>query len=144
MSHLRILPHFEIPLSEFEITYARSSGPGGQNVNKVNSKAVLRWDLVGSPSVPLILRPWLLQQLAGMTTREGHLLVTSDRFRDQGRNRDDVLEKLCELLVRMSARPKARKDTKPTRSSVRKTRTAKSLNSQKKQNRSKNRGHHSE
>jgi ribosome-associated protein len=133
---LWISPQIQIPLTEIEFSYVRSSGPGGQNVNKVNSKAVLRWNLIESPSLNEDLRLRLLSRLGPQLTRDGDVLLASDRFRDQGRNREDCLEKLRQLLLRASHVPKARKKTKPTKSSQRKAREKKSHHSEKKRFRS--------
>src|SRR5438128_1887968 len=129
---LIVPPFIRIPLSEFEITYARSSGPGGQNVNKVNSKALLRWNLEESPSLHPAVKARLHARLQGRLNQNGELLITSDRFRDQGRNREDCFEKLQELLAQAAVIPKARKKSKPSKSSVRRTKEAKSRNSEKK------------
>jgi ribosome-associated protein len=112
---LHVNDQLRIPLSELEWSYARSSGPGGQNVNKVNSKAVLRWNLALSPSVPEPLRARLAAKLE--LNAEGEIVVASDRFRDQPRNREDCLEKLRALLGSAAHVPKARRSTKPTRGS---------------------------
>ena len=90
---LIVSPFVRIPFSELELSYARSSGPGGQNVNKVNSKAVLRWSVLKSPSLREDLRQRLLKRLSSRLTVEGEIVLSSDRFRDQTRNRDDCLEK---------------------------------------------------
>lgn len=121
-----------IPLSELKITYSRSSGPGGQNVNKVNSKALLRWNLIQSPSLAPELRDRLLARLRGRLNHEGELLIASDRFRDQARNRDDCIEKLHEILAAASFVPKTRKKSKPSRSSIRRAKESKSRHSAKK------------
>ena len=89
----------QIPLAEFEITFARSSGPGGQNVNKVNSKALLRWAAGRSPSLPEAVRERFLQKYANRLTNEGELLVTSQRYRDAPRNSQDCLDKLRAMLL---------------------------------------------
>jgi ribosome-associated protein len=107
-----------IPLDEFEITFARSGGPGGQNVNKVNSKATLRWGVRGTKSLPEAVRERFLQKYASRLTNEGELLVTSQRFRDAPRNSEDCLEKVRGMLLTVLHPPKRRRATKPTRGSV--------------------------
>ncbi len=125
----------QIPLAEFEITFARSSGPGGQNVNKVNSKAVLRWAVRGSPSLPEGVRERFLQKYANRLTTEGELLVTSQRFRDAPRNADDCLEKLRAMLLGVAQPPKCRRATRPTKGSVERRLQGKRRQSSAKQNR---------
>lgn len=122
----------DIPLSEIEFTYARSSGPGGQNVNKVNSKAILRWSPAESGALSEDFRARLLLRLADRLTVEGDLVLSSDRFRDQGRNREDCLDKLRTLVIAACQVPKRRTKTRPTRSSQRKNREAKKRHSDKK------------
>ena len=102
---------------ELQWSFVRSGGPGGQNVNKVASKAVLRWDLAASPSVPEDVKARLRARLRRRVTGEGELVLTSQRYRDQERNRQDCLDKLREMVAQAAARPKARRKTKPTRGS---------------------------
>jgi len=123
-----------ISTSELEFTYARSSGPGGQNVNKVNSKAILRWNLKGSPSVSEDQRAILQEKLK--LNEDGDLVIMSDRFRDQIRNREDCIAKFQELIKQSLHRPKTRRKTKPTRSSKLKAKEGKKHQSQKKSMRS--------
>lgn len=108
----------QIPLTEFEITFVRSGGPGGQNVNKVNSKAVLRWAARSSPSLPDDVRQRFLQRYAARLTNEGELLLTSQRYRDAPRNSQDCFDKLRTMLLAVATPPKRRRATRPTRGSV--------------------------
>src|SRR5262245_51085027 len=114
---LEINERIRIPDEELEWSYARSGGPGGQNVNKVNSKAILRWRLATSTSLPdeVKLRPQ--GQERRRITTEGDLVVSSQRFSDQERNREDCLEKLRAMVLRACTAPRPRKPTRPTRGS---------------------------
>jgi len=111
---LRIAPRIVIPMREIELAYARSGGPGGQNVNKVASKAVLRFDLRGSPSLPEPARQRALARLEPRLTREGVLLLSSNIHREQARNRVAVIERLRVLLAAAVAPRKRRRPTAPT------------------------------
>jgi ribosome-associated protein len=132
---LIVTPELKIPLREFRFTYARSSGPGGQNVNKVNTKAVLRWAVAASPALPEPVRQRLLAQCRRRITAEGDLLIVSQRFRDAGRNTADCLEKLRQLLVAAAAPPRPRRPTRPSRASVHRRIEQKQRQSQKKRQR---------
>jgi ribosome-associated protein len=125
----------EIPDEEFEITFARSGGPGGQNVNKVNSKAVLRWNVTASQSIPFGVRNRFLAKFANRLTSDGSILVTSQKTRDQGQNVEDCREKLREMILQVLNPPTIRRETKPTLASVKRRTDSKRLNSTKKQNR---------
>ena len=124
-----------VPLAEFEFTYARSQGPGGQNVNKVSSKATLRWKVRRNRSLPAGVRERFQQRYRRRITREGELVLSSQRFRDRGRNVADCLAKLRDLLASVAEEPKVRKETKPTAGSRRRRRKDKESQSQKKQQR---------
>jgi ribosome-associated protein len=106
-----------IPDAELDWSYARSGGPGGQNVNKVSSKAVLRWAVATSPSLPVHVRDRLIALNRRRVTTTGDMILTSQRYRDQDRNRQDCLEKLAELVREAATLPKARRATRPTRGS---------------------------
>ncbi len=106
-----------IPEAEFQWTFVRSGGPGGQNVNKVASKAVLRWNIMASPSVPPSVKQRFRSQQHRRITAEGDLVLTCQRSRDQGRNVEECLEKLRGLLLIAATPPVPRRPTKPTRSS---------------------------
>jgi len=130
---LVVNPRLKIPLREFRFSFARSSGPGGQNVNKVSTKATLRWPVLASPSLPDSIRQRFLAKYRRRVTAEGELLITSQRFRDAGRNVADCLEKLRKMLAESAVTPKTRRVTKPTRASVRRRLQAKEKQSRKKQ-----------
>jgi ribosome-associated protein len=112
---LEITETIRLPEEELEWSYVRSGGPGGQNVNKVASKAVLRWPLAASPSVPEDVKARLRAREAKRVTTEGDLVLSSQRYRDQERNRADCLEKLCAMVRAAATVPKARKKTRPSR-----------------------------
>ena len=114
---LEVNDRVRIPDEEFSWTFVRSGGPGGQNVNKVASKAVLRWNVVASPNLPDDIKNRLRQQQSRRITGDGDFLITSQRYRDQERNRLDCLEKLGEMLRAAAVRPKVRRKTKPSRGS---------------------------
>jgi ribosome-associated protein len=103
-----------IPARELRVSFARSGGPGGQNVNKVETKAELRWTPGESSALSDADRTWLLRRLASRLTAEGELLITSTRTRDQSRNRDDALAKMAEVVRLALRRPKRRKKTRPS------------------------------
>ena len=104
-----------IPASELRVAFARSGGPGGQNVNKVASKVQLRWAPATSGALSAADRDWLLGRLEGRLTGDGDLLVVSDLTRDQGRNRTDAEEKLADLVREALVRPKKRRATRPSK-----------------------------
>ena len=108
----------KVPRDEFQWSFARSSGPGGQNVNKVSSKAVLRWPVAASAALPAEVRQRFMARYRRRITREGELVLSSQRYRDQGRNIDDCLEKLTTMLVEVATVPRARRATRPTRGST--------------------------
>ncbi len=116
---LQISEHIHIPEDELEWTYAHSGGPGGQNVNKVSSKALLRWRLAANTTLPAEAKARLIGQQRRRITTEGDLLVTSQRYRDQERNRQDCLDRLLEMVQAALTAPKPRRPTKPTRGSKR-------------------------
>lgn len=126
---------FSIPREELNFTYARSSGSGGQNVNKVNSKAVLRWNARETLALPSDVKHRFLARFGSKLTADGELLITSERHRDQGRNASDCIEKLHEMIQSVAVAPKKRKATKPTFGSKQRRLKSKKEHSEKKQNR---------
>jgi len=103
--------------AELEFSAARSGGPGGQNVNKVNSKVILRWNIRNSKLVNDDQKELLLKKLAPYITIEGDLLIASQESRSQLDNKEIVVTKFDALLKKAFTKPKARRATKPTKSS---------------------------
>jgi ribosome-associated protein len=132
---LIVTPQIRIPLGELEFTFARSGGPGGQNVNKVNSKATLRWHASASPSLPEDVRERFVKKYGHRLTTDGELLITSQRFRDAGRNTADCLEKLRGMIADVAVAPKTRRPSRRTRGSVERRLQGKRCRSQSKQRR---------
>jgi ribosome-associated protein len=113
---IELAPRVRVPASALRIQFARSGGPGGQNVNKVNTKAEL-WIALADLAPHLTDRAMMrLEQLAGRRlTKEGELHFTSETHRSQERNRLENLERLRELLVRAMVEPKVRRKSKPSK-----------------------------
>ena len=106
--------------NELEFHYMRASGPGGQNVNKVDSAAQLRFDAANSPSLPDDVRSRLFNLARNRITTEGVLVIEAKRFRTQEKNRQDAVDRLLQLIRRAAEKPKLRKRTKPSMASKRK------------------------
>ena len=104
-----------IPWKELTFSFARSGGPGGQNVNKTSTKAILRWSVSETTALPESVHARFVRQQANRITKDGDLLLTSERYRDQERNKQDCLEKLRNLVQMACIVPKKRKKTKPSR-----------------------------
>jgi ribosome-associated protein len=115
---LVVNPRLRVPLREFRFSFARSSGAGGQNVNKLNTKAVLRWSVRKSPSLPEPVRQRFMTRYKRRITSEGELVLSSQRFRDRGRNVADCLEKLRSMLQEVATPRRPRKASRPTRAAV--------------------------
>lgn len=106
-----------IPRGELRFTYSRSSGPGGQNVNKVNTKATLRWRVMQSDALPHAVRERFAKRFANRVTDTGEVVLQSDVYREQARNTTDCLERLRAMILSVVRPPTARKKTAPTRAS---------------------------
>jgi len=132
---IHVTPEIVIPRSELVLSYVRAGGPGGQNVNKVASKAVLRFNLRDSPSIPEPLRQRALARLANRLTGAGELIVTSGVYRDQPRNRDAAIARLGEILAAAVRVQRRRKRTRPSLSAVERRLTDKRRRSERKRQR---------
>ena len=132
---LNVNERIQIKLKEFNFTFARSGGPGGQNVNKVNSKVTLRWDVENSPTVPDDVRLRFKAKYHRRINKDGELLIQSERFRDQGRNVADCIEKLRQLLLDVATAPRPRKPTRRTKGSIQRRLNDKKSTARKKESR---------
>ena len=122
---IKVNRKISIRLTEFKFSFARSPGPGGQNVNKVNSKAILKWSPAKCKSLPEAVRIRFIKKYANRINQENDFVISSHRFRDQGRNVADCLNKLRDLIILVAEPPKPRKQTRPTSGSVRRRLTEK-------------------
>jgi len=100
--------------SEIQEYFVRSSGPGGQNVNKVATAVQIRFDVANSPSLPDEVRKRLISLAGNRITENGILIIDARRFRNQGRNREDATNRLVELIRNAAQVPKTRHQTRPT------------------------------
>ena len=130
-----MLPPAAAFLPEITFQTSRSSGPGGQNVNKVESRVELRWHLLESQLLSDAQKALILEKVANQLTAEGLLLITAQDNRSQLRNKETALARFHELLLRSLRRHKPRKATKPSKSAVRKRLEGKRIHSDKKASR---------
>lgn len=114
---IRVTPSLTIHEDELHFEFVRSSGPGGQNVNKTSTAVELRFDVRRSPSLSEPVRSRMIRFSGRRLTQEGILIIDARRFRTQNQNRTDAVERLLELLRRAAEKPKVRRKTKPTRAS---------------------------
>jgi ribosome-associated protein len=127
-----------IEKNDIQEEFIRSSGPGGQNVNKVATAVKLYFDAKNASLLTAYMRRRLRGLAGSRMTKEGVLVIDARRFRTQEKNRQDAYSRLEELLTKAAERPKYRKKTKPTRSSVKKRLDSKKKHSNKKNLRSNN------
>jgi ribosome-associated protein len=124
-----------IPAAEVGVSYARSAGPGGQNVNKVNSKAILRWRVLESPSLPAAVRQRFLAHFGNRVTNDGEIVIAADEHREQPRNLTACYDRLRAMILSVAKPPTRRIKTRPSRGAVERRIQSKQRNSEKKQQR---------
>lgn len=125
----------KIPFSEFTFTFSRSSGAGGQNVNKVNSKVTLYWAIDKSPTCPFPVLARFKAKYSHYILDNGEVQIVSQKTRNQKDNIADCIEKLHALLKSVEKAPIPRKKTKPKKSAIQDRLTSKKINSDKKKSR---------
>jgi ribosome-associated protein len=112
---IRVTPDISINEREVEESFVRASGPGGQNVNKLATAVQLRFNVRTSPSLPEDVRARLEPLGGARITRDGVLVITAQRYRTQGRNRQDALARLIDLIRRAAIAPRRRRPTRPSK-----------------------------
>lgn len=132
---IQVTPHIFLRDDEIHEEFVRSSGAGGQNVNKVASAVQLRFDIAGSPSLSDEVKERLIRLSGSRVTSEGVLIFKAQTARTQERNREEALARLVELIGRAAVRPLVRRPTKPTRASQRRRLEEKRAQSARKQSR---------
>jgi len=126
---LKITDEISIDERELEERFVRASGPGGQNVNKVSTAVELRFDVGRSASLPEGVRVRLSRLAGRRLSDEGILVIRTNRFRTQERNREDARERLAELIWQAATVPKRRVPTKPSRAAKERRRQEKAQRS---------------
>lgn len=140
---LRINAELSIPLRELRFTFSRSSGPGGQHVNKVSTRVTLVFDVAHSPSLTDLQRERIARAVASRLTQDGVLRIDAGEARSQAANREIALERFTRLLAGALRVRKKRTKTKPTRASIERRLGEKSKRRERKRWRS-GRSHHSD
>ena len=112
---IHVTPTIALSESEIEERFIRAPGPGGQNVNKVETAVQLRFDAANSPALSRTVFGRLAELAGARMTRDGVIVLTANRFRSQERNRRDALDRLIQLIRQAAAPTKPRRPTKPSR-----------------------------
>ena len=137
---IEVTPSLSLDENEIQLDFIRSSGPGGQNVNKVATGVQLRFNVAASPSLPEEVRLRLQNLARNRITEDGELIIEATQSRPQDKNRQEAIRRLVELVQRAAEPPKVRKATRPSASSRRVRLEEKRRRSQKKQLRQRPRG----
>jgi ribosome-associated protein len=135
MPPIQITPEIAIDESELAESFVLSTGPGGQNVNKLATAVQLRFDVAHSSSLPEGVRARLTRLAGSRLTKEGVLVITAREFRSQERNREAARMRLIELIRRASVEPKPRKKTRPPRAAKERRLESKAMRAKLKRNR---------
>jgi ribosome-associated protein len=114
MARIAVTPDISIDEGEIRFEFIRATGPGGQKVNKSSSAVQLRFDLLGSPSLPEEVRSRLATLAGRRLSEEGFLVIEAKRFRSQERNRQDAVDRLCSLIRQAARKPRRRRPTRPS------------------------------
>lgn len=128
---------YSIPTNELNFSFSRSSGAGGQNVNKVNTKVMLKWNALQSKSIPKIVVERMISKYPNRFLADGTLVLSSQRFRHQAQNIADCVAKLAALIDSSALPVKLRKKTTPTKAAKNKRRIEKEQKSDRKKERQK-------
>ena len=134
---LKVSDRIQIPWDELDISYARSSGPGGQNVNKRETKAVMSWNARESPSLPDDVKARFLDKFSNRITEDGRIVIASDENRSQDMNLNACFDKLQRMILLVAVPPKVRRATKATKGSKMRRLSSKKIQSDTKRNRQK-------
>ncbi len=111
---IQVTPEISIDENEVELDFIRSSGPGGQNVNKVSTSVQLRFNIATSPNLPTRVRERLIRLAGAKVTSDKVLIIQASNYRSQEKNRQDAISRLVKLIEEASKEPKERRKTKPT------------------------------
>ena len=115
---IKVTPDITISEGEIQIQFIRASGPGGQHVNKTSTAVQLRFDIKNSLSLPIDIRERLLRVPDRRITADGVLVITARRFRSQDQNRQDAVQRMVDLVYKSALKPIRRRNTKPSRASI--------------------------
>lgn len=129
MGQIRVTHRISLDEEELQESFVRASGPGGQHVNKTETAVQLRFDVRNSPNIPDDVKARLVRLAGSRMTLDGVLILVGDSYRSQLRNREDVRERLIDLIRDASVPPKPRRPTKPTFGSQQRRLEAKSQRS---------------